>query len=87
MIDIPTLQASVSVVQAILIIWFVSMAARELRTIAPFAPFILISVVMCGFGTLYYYELLLTVWQFVFASAFCIGHAWLLWTLVQDAAN
>jgi len=71
------------VMRAVVILWFASVGMLEAKRIRPFLPLASYSIAFCGLATLHHYDLLLTVWQAVFASMVFLSDLWLLVVIVR----
>jgi len=75
---ISIIRTALSFAQAIIILWIASQAILRERTIRPFFPLIVFVVAFCGFATVSYYQLVITMWQAIFSYIFLIGYFLLL---------
>lgn len=69
------------VMYSVVILWHVSMFARERGTFAPFLPFFLWGIFVNALAAFVFYEMQFTFWWFLLDFAFFISYALLLLTL------
>lgn len=69
---------SLYLAQAIIVLWLASQGIRQTGVLWPFLPLIAFSIVFCGLASLFYYELLLTIWQSIYVLGLFLSQVWFL---------
>lgn len=69
------------VMYSVVILWHVSVFARERGAFAPFLPFLLWGILVNALAAFVFYEMQFTFWWFLLDFAFFLSYALLLSTL------
>lgn len=75
--DANSIIAALYIVNAIVILWVVTFAVRDARKFRPYLPLLVIVLSFCLIAAIFFYDLLLSYWHFVFTLLYVAGLVWL----------